>query len=137
MNTMTITENQVYQILSDYHWMIKEIQRIDKLLNQTEFAGVAQYGIEATMPKPQGDIAKDAIGNEVARRDKKWKRKKQMVDKVEFIQERIERIDQEREKVVLDCLLDGMSISAISNHMGLSRRHINTIRGNIVAKLVE
>ena len=131
------TENTIFNVLSDYHWMIKEIKRIDELLDDTEFSGVAQYGIEATLPKPQGGLTKDAMANEIARRDKKMARRLKMVQKVEFVQKRIERIQDEREKVVLDCLLDGMSINAISHHMGLTRRHINNLRQNIVKKLVD
>lgn len=131
------TENSVYEILSNYHWMIKEVKRIEYLLEQTEFTGVAQYGIEATMPKPQGGITKDAMANEVARRDKKLSRKIRLIEKIEFVQKRMERVQDEREKVVLDCLLDGMSINAISHHMGLTRRHINNLRQNIVKTLVE
>lgn len=137
MGAQQITENTIYEILSNYFWMIKEIERLDEILKGTEFAGVAQYGIEATMPKPQGGLTKDAIANEIARRDKKMARRLRLVSKVEYIQKRIERVQDEREKVVLDCLLDGMSINAISNHLGLTRRHINNLRRNIVHTMMD
>ena len=125
-----MTETELIHILSNYHWMIKEVQRINYLLDQTEQNVTGQYGIEATLPKPKG-VAKDAMTNEIIRRDKKIKRKMDMLEKIEYVQKRMHLIQDEREKVVLDCLLDGMSMHAISQHMGLSRRHIHRLRGSI------
>lgn len=52
-----------------------------------------------------------------------------------FIQKRISVISDEREKAVLNCMLDGMSMSAIGKHMGLSRRHIYTIKDSIISQI--
>nr|WP_277752111.1 LuxR C-terminal-related transcriptional regulator [Halobacillus salinus] len=41
-------------------------------------------------------------------------------------------MEDERERAVLECLLDGMSMVAIGHHMGLSRRHVYNLKGNIV-----
>ncbi|WP_010094163.1 helix-turn-helix domain-containing protein [Ornithinibacillus scapharcae] len=125
---------EIIEILSNYHWMIKEVKRIDYLLDNTDQSLTAQYGIEATMPKPKG-LTSDAMTNEIIRRDKKLNRKVRMLRKIEFVQNSLHLITDEREKVVLDCLLDGMSINAIANHMGLSRRHIHRLRDSIVCKM--
>lgn len=55
--------------------------------------------------------------------------------KVLFIQKRTHLITDEREKAVLECMLDGLSISAIGQHMRLSRRHIYTIKNSIVDQI--
>lgn len=131
---MTYTEKEIKHILSNYFWMIKEVKRINEDLCEIETSVTAQYGIEASMPKPQG-LTSDAIANEVIRRDKKGQRKNEFINKIKYVQERIHLIEDDREKVVLDCLLDGMSISAISNHMGLSRKHIDRLRDTIVSRM--
>lgn len=41
------------------------------------------------------------------------------------------------EKVILDCILDGMKMSAIADHLNISRHTANQIRDIIVVKLDE
>ncbi|MFB4164791.1 DNA-binding response regulator [Alteribacillus sp. JSM 102045] len=127
-------KRQIENALRDYSWMINEIKRQRGLLGDAGTKLVAQSGIESTMPKPQGETG-DPVAQEVVRRDKKhtWIRK--LEKKVLFIQERISVIENEREKAVLECMLDGMSMIAISKHMGLSRRHIYNIKETIVYRI--
>jgi DNA-directed RNA polymerase specialized sigma subunit len=127
-------KHQIYGILKDYHWMVREIGRIDRQLSTTDFAGVAQYGIEATMPTAQGVVGR-ALENEIIRRETKSKRLYDYIDKVNFMNENISKITDEREKVVLDCLLDGLSLTAVSKHLGFSRQLVTDIRDDIVNKL--
>lgn len=127
-------EKQIEQALRDYNWMINEIKRQRALLADPTGKVIAAYGDEAGMPKAQGETS-DPVFREVIRRDKKSKWVEKLEKKVLFIQERISIIENEREKAVLECMLDGMSMSAISQHMGLSRRHIYTIKSAIVDKI--
>ncbi|MFJ8266799.1 LuxR C-terminal-related transcriptional regulator [Peribacillus asahii] len=46
-------------------------------------------------------------------------------------------IDDDRELTVLNCLLDGMSIVAISQHMSFSERKVYSIKDNIVKRMKE
>ncbi|WP_137744557.1 helix-turn-helix domain-containing protein [Robertmurraya siralis] len=130
------SKHQIYGILRDYHWMVKEIKRIDRELQETDFQGTAQYGIEATLPKPQGVVGR-ALESEAIRRVNKSKRLNKFIQEVIFINENIPNITDEKEKVVLDCLLDGMSLTAISIHLGVSRRHVSNLRDGIVDKLAK
>ncbi|MEH7251908.1 DNA-binding response regulator [Neobacillus niacini] len=132
---MTYNKFQIYGILKDYFWMLREIQRLDRELTKTDFRGTAQYGIEASLPHGQG-IVSQAIENEVIRRSKKSDNMVEYARKVNFVNERFYKITDEKEKVILDCLLDGMSIIAISKHLGLSRRRVNELRDDIVDKLM-
>lgn len=127
-------KHQIYGILKNYFWMVKEIQRIDYELSKTDFTGTAQYGIEATLPKAQGIVGK-ALENEILRRSKKSERLMDYIEKVNYINEHMGNITDEKEKVILDCLLDGMSLTAISKHLGMSRKQVTEIRDDIVDKL--
>jgi DNA-directed RNA polymerase specialized sigma subunit len=128
------SKHQIYETLKNYYWMIREIQRIDKELSQTDFSGTAQYGIEATMPKAQGIVGK-ALENEVVRRSNKSKKLVEYANRINYINERISFITDEKEKVVLDCLLDGLSLTGVSKHLKMSRGYVTKIRDDVVEKL--
>jgi DNA-directed RNA polymerase specialized sigma subunit len=129
-----MNKKQIAALLRDYFWMVNEIARQRGMLEDAGENLTAQYGIEASMPKPQGGNS-DPVYIEVQRRVKKTARIEKLEKKVSFLQERIYLIDNEREKTVLDCLLDGMSMIKISRHMGLSERHVFRIRDSIVDKM--
>lgn len=137
MTVMTnYNKHQVYGILKNYFWMVNEIQKIDYELSKVEFKGTAQYGMSAAMPTGKGTVGK-ALENEVIRRSKKSERMYDYSDKVNYLHERIPRISDEKEKVVLDCMLDGMSLTAISHHLKVSRKQVHVMRDSIVDQLVE
>jgi len=129
-----MNKKQIANALRDYSWMINEIKRQRKMLEDAGDGITAQYGIEASLPKGSGQNS-DPVFREYLRREKKSKWVEKLEEKVLFIQERIPNITEEREKAVLECLLDGMSMIAISRHMGLSERHIFRIRDSIVDKM--
>lgn len=129
-----MNEKQIENTLRDYNWMINEIKRQRELLEDPGTNLVAQSGIESTLPKAQGESG-DPVAREVVRRDKKYTWIHKLEVKVSFIQEGMAVIEEEREKAVLECLLDGMSMVAISKHMGLSRRHIYTLKDRIVNRI--
>ncbi|AXF54613.1 DNA-binding response regulator [Salicibibacter kimchii] len=124
----------IIDLLQDYNWMIHEIARQRTLIRGGGNNLTAQYGIEATMPKPEGQNS-DPVYKEVERREKKSKYVQKLERKVSFVQERAVIISDEREVAVLECLMDGMSMSAVSRHMGLSRSNIYKIRDSIVDKI--
>lgn len=130
-----MNEKQIEQALRDYNWMINEIKRQRELLSHIAGGNVvAQGGIESTLPKAQGETS-DPVALEVIRRDKASRWMLNLEDKVLFIQKRIHIITDSREKVVLECMLDGLNMVAIGQHMGLSRRHVYNIKTSIVDKI--
>lgn len=126
-----MNKKQIEQALRDYNWMINEIKRQREMLASVGSSVVSKID---DMPKGKG-ITGDPVAMEVIRRDKKSKWIEKLENKVLFIQKRIHIITDEREKAVLECMLDGMSMIAISHHMGLSRRHIYNIKESIVDKI--
>lgn len=129
-----MNSKQIEETLRDYSWMLNEIKRQRQLMDYEGGNLVAQSGIESTMPKAKGGTS-DPIALEVIRRDKNSKWLDKLETKVLFIQKRIHLITDEREKAVLECMLDGLSMIAISQHMGLSRRHIYNIKESIVNRI--
>lgn len=130
-----MTKKEIANILRDYHWMTNEIARQRGLLVDAGENLTAQYGIQMVMPKGSG--TSDPIYIEVQRRVKKTKRVERLEKKVKYIQDRVYLIENEREKTVLDCLMDGMSMIKISRHMGLSERHIYGLRDSIAETMMK
>lgn len=126
-----MNKNQIEQALRDYNWMINEIKRQRDLMDYDGGNLVAQSGIESAMPKAKGQTS-DPVALEVIRRDEKSKWVEKLEEKVLFIQKRIPIITDEREKAVLQCMLDGLSMVAIGKHMGFSRSHIYAIKESII-----
>lgn len=135
MEVITFNKHQIYGILKDYHWKLREIVKLEIDLKKTDFTGVAVYGIEATLPHGVGIVGK-AIENEIVRRSKKSERIYDYAKEVNFINERMGNVKDEKQKVVLDCLLDGFSISAIAHHMQTNRKFIHKMIDDIVDCLV-
>lgn len=129
-----MNKKEIAETLRDYNWIINEIKRQRKLLGDVSGNFSAKYGIEASLPKAHGQNG-DPIFQEVVRREKKSKWIERLEKKVLYIQSRIDRITDERERAVLECILDGMSMQAISRHMGLSTRHIQRIKNSIVDQM--
>ncbi|MGY6765703.1 LuxR C-terminal-related transcriptional regulator [Faecalibacterium prausnitzii] len=129
-----MNKKEIAETLRDYNWIINEIKRQRKLIEDVNGNFIAQYGVEASLPKVVGQNG-DPIFQEVVRREKKSKWIERLEKKVLYIQSRIDRITDERERAVLECILDGMSMQAISRHMGLSTRHIQRIKNSIVDQM--
>lgn len=130
-----MNKKDIEQTLRDYNWMINEIKRQrELLLHITGGNIVAQGGIESTMSKAQGETS-DPVALEVLRGDKASRWVLNLEEKVLFVQKRIHIITDSKEKAVLECMLDGLSMVAIGQHMGLSRRHVYNIKTSIVNKI--
>jgi len=124
-----VNKKEIEQALRDYNWMIKEIKRQRDLLDDYDGGNLVAHIDD--MPKAKG-LTGDPVALEVIRRDKKSQWVEKLEQKVLFIQKRISVITDEREKAVLNCMLDGMSMKAIGQHMGLSRTHIYNIKESII-----
>ena len=130
-----MNKKEIEQALRDYRWMINEIRRQRELLNDINPSVTAQGGIESSLPKAKGTTG-DPVAMEVIRRDKASRWVQKLEKKVTFIQERIHVIQEPKEKAVLECMLDGLSMKAIGQHMGLSRSHIYNLKESIIEQFV-
>ncbi|RYM02823.1 DNA-binding response regulator [Sporolactobacillus sp. THM7-7] len=130
-------KREIAKILRDYSWMIREIARQRKIMeNDVNQSITGQYGIDGSLPHGKGDTS-DPVAIEVIRREKKSKWIAKLERQVSYVQARIHVIENEREKAVLECMLDGMNIRAIARHMGLSDRHIFRLRDSIVDQMAD
>lgn len=128
---MKYNKFQIHEIINGYFWMIKEVQRVSEEIEDIDSIVMNEFGVEAILPKQKGIVTK-AVESEVVRNYSKLQRVYEYSNQINFINEQSKNITDEKEKVVLDCILDGMSITNISKHLGLSRTTVTEIRNNIV-----
>lgn len=131
-----MTEKKIEQILKDYHWMINSVKVMRENLQDAGGKLIAQYGIEAAMPKAQGGSS-DPVYTEVVRRSKHFKTIEGYENKIMLIQKHIHVIQDVREKEVLHWILEGKGYSWIARHMGLSHTHIKRLFSSIAKQLVQ
>lgn len=98
--------------------LLKNIREDEKIS-----AGIAQYGIEATMPKAQGETG-DPVFREYVRRNKKFLWYGEVTEKVLPIQNFVESPDFEKlefmNKLILMHTLDGYVLREIAEYVNMS-----------------
>lgn len=127
----TYNKHEIYGILQNYNWIVKEANRITLQLNSVETVGIASYSDDIR----GGSGPSDRVGGEVIRREKTRDRLDGYVNKIKFISERSVNIKEDIEIAVLNCILDGMRMNAIAIHLNMSRRTAHHIRDKVVEKL--
>lgn len=129
------SKQQIKEDIAEYHWMIQTIAlKRAEFLDDTSQKLTATYGDEAGMPKAQGNHS-DPLFFEVVRREKAYKSIKKMEDKVKFIQERMKLVDDPKQVLVLNKMLDGESMRSISRATGIPLTNVRRIRDEIANKI--
>jgi fibronectin type 3 domain-containing protein len=130
-----MNKEEVKQALFDYNWQIREIARIKTSLKDYEFTGVAASGIESIMPKGSG--TSDTIAGEVIRREAKNIRLSRMEEQVKYIQDRVHKVEDPIYITIIECLLDGLTVSEISRHLRCMRQTVYNKIDKIVEQMME
>ncbi|MED1780791.1 hypothetical protein P4V43_03020 [Brevibacillus fortis] len=120
--------------IRDYNYMQIEIVRIQRFLREAGEGMVSQYGMDAGMPKGKGTNG-DKTHAEVVRRERKWKRLQNLQDKIERINNAVETIPGEQERLVVEALLDGDKNNLIAKEIGVSRQRYYEIKRSAVMKM--
>lgn len=124
------TPNDIREMFKDYQWMSNELE--GAMLIKMDSNSIAQYGIEATMPKPQG-LTSDKICNMIINKEKEDKKLVKWAKKVKFIDECEGLFSRDLDVFVYRKLKQGYSHTTIG---AISREHKSTI-SNRVTKIVE
>lgn len=131
----------VEEDLSNYKWMINEINRIKKYLNSVTTSGdlmgssgVAQYGIEASLPKGKG-LKLAGITIPLEKYEKTLKRLQKYESKVKQLDDVTEKLHDEKQRMVLICILEGEKMKDIAISLKVSRQRLNEIRREIVKRI--
>lgn len=136
-----MTYNEIEQLIRDYRWMKNEVHRLQNVIIGYHVPmrswGVAQYGIDAVMPK--GTSIRSA--KEMDEMDLRDLRQMGRLEKFESYVYAIERapdfLQGEKNKIVYDCMLDGMSYRRIGEHLEMSRDKVKTTKDDIISQLCQ
>lgn len=137
MNEM-ITE-KIESMLRDYPWMKKEVERLERILygysTPMKSWGVAQYGIEATMPRGSSGKSQAELRHMDIKEERQHKRLTVLRNRVYALEMAAELLENEKDRVLYDCILDGMSYREISYHIGISRSQVKKFKESILNQL--
>lgn len=132
-------KEQIEQMLKDYPWMSREVDRLQRALYGYSAPmrswGVAQYGIDAAMPKGSSGKSQAELRNMDLREERLYKRLTKYQSRVYALEMAGDLLSDELEKVVYDCMLDGLSYRAIAYHIGISRNQARKIKDAILNQL--
>lgn len=123
--------SKVKDIIKNYH----HNQQVLKDRN-THYSsvGVAQGGIESTLPKAQGQTS-DVVANEVIRQIEANRYYAKVQTDMKYIDDRLYRITNERDAQIVNLFMLGYDVHDIANHYRCSRRNVDK-RLDGVAKVI-
>lgn len=129
-----MNKQEIHEAIKDYHWMIRLLmnQRQEAL---TSNGLTAKYGIEASLPKP--NTTSDPVYQEFLRIEKYESNTIRLKKKVMFLQKHSKAIRNTKDKIILDKLLDGMSMRDIAVELGMSLSGVKGRKDNIVHLIYE
>lgn len=111
--------SRILKIIHMYHINMKNIKEMERGLAS---AGVAQYGIEATLPK--GNAISKVVENEASRLADSSRYWAETVTDMKYLQDRLYRINDDKEAMILNLRLNGISIAEIGYIMKLDRSNV-------------
>lgn len=97
--------------------------------------GVAQYGIEATLPHGSSGKSQAELRDMDIREQKQIMRLQEYQRKVFAIESAGDFLDKEILKIVYDCMLSGMTRQQIAVHLEISRDSVDKLRAEIKAQI--
>lgn len=131
----------INQMIKDYRWMSKEVNRLQNLLwgRSLPFSnwGVAQYGIEAAMPKGSKGKSVAEIKRAESLEEKRTNRLKRYEAEIYLLETLSDSLNTEIQKVIFDCLLDGMTHREIGFHLNVSKDSVQKEKKKILSQLKE
>lgn len=122
---------KIMDLINNYPFYISHITMMRKKYNDDVGGGnIAQYGIESTLPKPQGSNT-DPVFNEVQRLTKMDKELSRIERKARYIQNRWDRITDERLAIVFNLRLSGTTYQDIADALDVSKSRVSQMMNEI------
>lgn len=118
--------NRILKIIHMYHINMKNIKEMEQGMASV---GVAQYGIDATLPK--GNAISKVVENEAIRLVESSRYWAEIITDMKYIQDRWHRITSEKEAMILNLRLNGIPVAEIAIVMKMDRRNVYRILRNI------
>lgn len=122
---------KIMDLINNYPFYIKRIIKLrERYLNEVAGGNISQYGIESSLPKPQGNNS-DPVYNEMQRLLKMDKELSRLEYKVRYIQNRGERVVDERLGLVFNMRLSGKTYQEIADELEVTKPRVNQMMNEI------
>lgn len=132
-------EINIAELIRDYRMMKREIERLQRIIYGKSLPmrswGVAQYGVESTLPHGSSGKSQAELRDMDIREQKQIMRLKEYQRKVFAIESAGDFLDKEILKIVYDCMLSGMTRQQIAVHLEISRDSVDKLRADIKAQI--
>ena len=132
---------EIDELIRSYSWMKNEVYRLQGIIYGSpvsmKYWGVAQYGDEAALPKGSSGKSQAELKEMDLKEERQYKRLKQYEIQVYAIEMAGDLLETEKDKVIFDCLLDGMSYRTIGQQLGINKDQVKTIRRSIIIQLCQ
>ncbi|MDF2650094.1 MAG: hypothetical protein K0Q73_5899 [Paenibacillus sp.] len=129
----------IIELIRDYRMMKREIERLQKIIYGKVFPmnswGVAQYGIEAAMPKGSKGKSQSELKSMDIRERKQLERLEKYEWAVIAIESAGDLLEKEIHKIVYDCMLSGMTRQQIATHLEISRESLDKLRADVKTQI--
>lgn len=136
-NEMMIMVNQM---IKDYGWMQSEIIRLQNRIYGGSLPmstwGVAQYGIEAVMPKGSNGKSMAELKNMDTLERKRLARLNRYETEVYILESLADSFDTEFQNIVYDCLLDRQTHRQIAAQLMTSKAQIQKCKKEILEQML-
>ncbi|KIH69931.1 hypothetical protein [Salinicoccus roseus] len=133
--TETYSTEKIMDLINSYPYYISRLKELDAQYKSEVGGGAtSQYGIDAAMPKAQGGNS-DPVHNDTIRRMKMDKELNRLQAKVRYIQNRWDRITDERTALVFNLRLNGMTYQSIAKEVGISPQRAHSIMNEVCETL--
>ena len=126
-------------MISNYRLWKREIQRLERMLyggyRSMSSWGVAQYGLDAAMPKGSSIMPKSELERLDVRERSQLARLGRLESYVYALEAAYDILKSEQQKIIYDCLLDGMTYRQIAEHMASSKDFVYRQKKDIVRQI--
>ncbi|WP_134682544.1 hypothetical protein [Brevibacillus migulae] len=108
------------QAIMDYSYRLAQIDMLEAQLSYAGESGLTSgYGIEASLPKPQGTNS-DKVQREALRRERKARLLKTYKDSVYRVETALDQLTDDKQIVIIENLMDGIHKRLIAKILRVS-----------------
>ncbi|ACA40633.1 sigma-70 family RNA polymerase sigma factor [Lysinibacillus sphaericus] len=122
------SEADINYLVKNYRFWKKEINRLERVLYVGSSSmgswGVAQYGIDAAMPKGSSIRSAEELKRMDVRERGQLARLEKLRTYVYALEVAYNLIDDEQLITIYDCLLDGMTYRQIAEHLSTTKDYV-------------
>ncbi|MDN6414846.1 hypothetical protein OXR01_13205 [Staphylococcus gallinarum] len=127
------THDEIRNMIDDYKSMCN---LLEEFLPEVDSNSIALYGIESTLPKPQG-VNNSKVESSVLVRDKVTKRQQKLIDKIKFVNCMQERLEDDNDYFFLELWKTDKKRKDVLSILKITKNDYTDMRKNIVEQLYE